>query len=127
MNIKQYSSLSDFNNYDIIDIDILEQIKLESDNDEIIVREIYLSFLSESEILVRRINDYFDKSDYEKLRSTIHSFTGISETVGAKKINEISKIIENSIIEKKYVNLELLISILNNSYKEFKNTINLMI
>ena len=127
MNIKPDSSSYDFNNHDIIDNDTLEQIKLESDNDDLIVREIYFSYFSEAEILLKRINDYFDKSDYEKLRTKIHSLTGISETVGAKKLNEISKFIESIIREKKYDELSLLIPILNTSHQELKNTIKQMI
>jgi len=113
--------------YDVVDMEVFAHIKEQSENDNAVVREIYLSYFSETNILMNLISEYAKKCNYEKLRSTIHSLSGISATVGAKKIKEITKDIENELRRGNNKSALLLIPYLVISITELKKTINEMI
>ncbi len=127
MNENSHFAASKYDEYDVVDVEVFDLIKEQSEDDSEIVREIYLSYFSETEILMKLINEYAKKCSYEKLRMTIHSLSGISATVGAKKVKEITKDIENELIMENNKSALLLIPYLVRSITEIKKTINELI
>ncbi|GEM_PF-2629844 len=118
---------SEYDKYDVFDMGTFEILKSQSDGDRLIVREVYLSYFSEAEILVKLINDHFKKGNYKKLKAPVHSLAGISATVGATKLMKVANDIENSIITNNLEEVSLLVPTLVSFYHEFKRVINQMI
>ncbi len=119
--------LSEYDKFNVVDMEIFDMIKIQTENDSSIIREIYLSYFSEAEVLIKLINEYFNKKKYEKLKVSLHTLSGISATVGALKLREVIKDTEYALILQEYMKVSWLIPVLNLSYHEFKRSINQMI
>lgn len=118
---------ADYNNYSVVDTNTYNVILEQSDGNITLVREVYLSFISEAEVLVKRINDYHEKHNYQKLSETVHSLSGISAAVGANRLRQIVNDIENNIKLQDFELVDVLVYILEDAYMEFKRTVNNML
>lgn len=127
MDKNKHVEIYEYESFDVIDMKVFELIKNQSEGDSSIVREIYLSYFSEAEVLMKLINEHANKNNYEKLRVSVHSLSGISATVGAKKMKEITKDIEIELRNENFNEASVLVPMLNRAFQELKKTINQLI
>ncbi len=115
---------SEYDCYDVVDMKIFDYLVSQSEGDTTLIREIYFSYFSEAEILIKLINDYFNKNNYEKLLKSINSLSKISATVGATKLLKVARDNQNAIKQNDYDKVKILNPILHSSYLEFKKYVN---
>ncbi len=117
-----------YDKYKIIDEEIFELIKKQSENNKLLIREIFLSYFNEAEALIIKIHNCMEDANYncEEAKSTIQSLFNISKTVGALRLKNISKDIEEYLKIKDKKNCYKLSKQLIPTYNEFKETINKM-
>ncbi len=89
-----------------IDIDFLqENFDLTNSNDLRFIAQLYLAFKSNAQQTLDQLHEQFDIENYEAIRKSAHGLKSISVNVGAKKLAEFCKKLEDAAKEQ---NLQLI-------------------
>jgi CheY-like chemotaxis protein len=73
------------------DMNTYQTIKDLAKGDSEIIKDIYQSFLSEAESTIHEIEQGISNKQYEKFRAAIHALKGLSISVGATSIHELTQ------------------------------------
>lgn len=109
---------------DILNQNTLNEIKTISGNDTQMVNELYQSFIDDSKSLIKKAQKALQKNDLNLMNKSIHTLKGLSGTVGASRIFEISKTINYQLSTSNYKDLDKLIAQLQPNLDQFINFIN---
>ncbi len=73
-----------------LDQETLETLKQQTQNDMQIVEDLYMTFLQEAQGLMDSMKDAFADEQNDKIREYTHALKGLSATVGASKMYDIT-------------------------------------
>ena len=94
-----------------------------SNNDHTLLKEILTNFISDSQSFIEEINGLVQAENFENIEAPIHTLKGLSGTIGAKQLHELSKIINRKIKEKDYSNIENYVDKLIPYFERLKNEV----
>lgn len=80
-----------------VDRNTFDMLLMHCNGDDSIIKDIYESFYQDADLLVMEISEAIQSRQNDSLRQSAHSLSGISGSVGAQKLKEISMLIENYI------------------------------
>jgi len=119
--------LAEYDKHHVVEMKTFDMIKKQSEDNDSIIRDIYLSYFSQAEVLIKLINGHIDRNRYDKLRPSTQSLLELSAVVGAAKLKEVIKDTVYALMRSEYEKVSRLTPVLNSSYNEFKKSINEMI
>ncbi len=80
-----------------VDKDTIDMLLMHSGSEPAIIQDIYQAFFSDVDQMVADIHQSLDLKQEEDLRQQAHSLSGVAGSVGALRLKEIARMIENSI------------------------------
>jgi len=91
---------------DLTDIPILNKqtidtIILQAKGDNLLIHEIFESFVYEVQNMVNQLNEAVFISDYKQLKFLTHTIKGLSATIGASQLHVVAKQIDLLLKEEK--------------------------
>jgi HPt (histidine-containing phosphotransfer) domain-containing protein len=86
----------------ILDEETMEMLKGFAKGNQEMIQEIIDSFEPEASTLIKEIKRAEGEKDFELLRKSAHSLAGISGSIGALRLKQVSSDIENSIKANKH-------------------------
>ncbi len=113
----------DFEQYPVFNNKNIEKLRSLAGDQTEVLKEIVNSFLEESSFLLKNIEDAIDKSQFEKLRENVHSIKGLFATIGATKLFEISKYMDENIKKDNFELTSKLFPMLKSNCSEFEKII----
>ncbi|MFP4287806.1 MAG: Hpt domain-containing protein [Bacteroidales bacterium] len=90
MTVKEYA------NIDLIDQETMNMLQEYSKGNPELVTDIIDSFVPEAEELIGKIQNAIQSQDLELLRSSVHSLSGISGSIGASQLRALASDSENA-------------------------------
>ncbi|MBD3270791.1 response regulator, partial [Candidatus Peregrinibacteria bacterium] len=81
----------------LIDSETINSIKIQAGNDESFLKMLFESFIEDSEILLEEINKGLTENDTPMIKNSVHSFKGLSGTIGAVELHKKSTLINNEL------------------------------
>jgi HPt (histidine-containing phosphotransfer) domain-containing protein len=97
MNKKIQDKLNFINGFPDVEVATIEMLLMHSQGDKTIIHEIYNSFYPDAEQLIEEMNQAVLTMQYDSLRKAAHSLSGVSGSVGALKLKEASRVVENAL------------------------------
>ena len=88
---KEFLALTE---YPVINQKNLEKLRKNTVNNPQLLREIFESFLEESEALINDIKKAMEVDNYELFYSAVHSLKGLSGTIGCSRMFELLKMMD---------------------------------
>lgn len=86
-----------YSNINILDQEMLDMLNDCADGNPEMINDIFDSFTPEADELIETIQTSIKQKDYETLRKSTHALAGISGSIGATRIQQISTDVENAI------------------------------
>jgi signal transduction histidine kinase/HPt (histidine-containing phosphotransfer) domain-containing protein/BarA-like signal transduction histidine kinase len=120
---EKYNFLSMDDNSPVIDVETYNLIVDQTHGDKNLIRELYNSFISESENIIDDMDSAIRNNDQELLRTSAHALKGLSITIGANKIYHVVVKMDSFIKEKKYDESAKLLATLKKEFSESKKII----
>ena len=78
----------------MINQDLLLQLEELTGGDKSILKEIFESFISDAEELKENIQKSFNAKSFDEMQQSIHALKGLSATVGANEIHQLTRTID---------------------------------
>ena len=123
MNDNIQEKLNLINAYPDVDVATIEMLLLHSQGDKTIIQDIYDSFYPDAEQLIAEMQQAIIAMHYDKLRKAAHSLSGVSGSVGAMKLKEASRVVENALKNNDTETALALAGEIENLYLAFKTSL----
>jgi len=91
------NDLQDYDKMEILDDETMEMLREYAQGSPEIITDILDSFEPESSVLISDVNKAINEKDESLLKSSTHSLSGISGSIGAQKLKTICTDTENSL------------------------------
>lgn len=95
--MEKYEALNLLDNVPHVDKGTIDMLLMHSGGEKSIIEDIYGAFFADVDLMVTDINQSLDSQQEEGLRRHAHSLSGVAGSVGALRLKEIARIIENAI------------------------------
>ncbi|MFW5758740.1 MAG: Hpt domain-containing protein [Bacteroidota bacterium] len=115
MTVKEYA------NIDLIDQETMNMLQEYAKGNPELVTDIIDSFVPEAQELISKIKNAIHSEDIELLRSSVHSLSGISGSIGASQLRAMASDSENAIKEGAHEKAILLATQIPDAYQELIN------
>ncbi len=113
-----------YSNINMLDQDMLDMLNDCADGNLELINDIFDSFTPEADELIKTIQTSIKQKDFESLRKSAHALAGISGSIGAARLQQISTDVENAIkSNKNNVAIEIAEQLFGN-YELLKEEIN---
>ncbi len=89
-------SYPDFEQFPMLNDRNIEKFQSLTTEQPEILKEIMNSFIEESTVLMKDIEKAINESDHEKFQEYVHTLKGLFATIGASRLFEISKFIDDN-------------------------------
>ncbi len=112
--------LERISNAEVIEKETIQMLKSHTQGDHTILKDLFDSFNEDAGMMCDEIISAAGKKDFEALRKTAHSLSGTSGSVGAEKLKELSRIIENAVKKQNYAEAVEASAHIKNVFLEFR-------
>lgn len=112
MTVKEYANIA------LIDQETMNMLREYARGNPELVTDIIDSFVPEAEELIVKIEKASQSKDFELLRSSVHSLSGISGSIGASQLRAIASDSENAIKTAEYEKALSLTKQIPDAYRE---------
>jgi PAS domain S-box-containing protein len=116
--------ISDYPLLPDLDQETLQTLKEQTQYDDQIINDLYLTFLQEADVLLLHIGSSFQKKDYNLLKDSTHALKGLSATIGAMKVYHIASEMDKLHKQKVFGESESLFDLLLMDFNKVKSIIN---
>lgn len=89
-----YQKIEETGNFPQINPKTLENLRRSTANNPAMLKEIFQSFIEDSEDLMQEINDALNSNNNQMYASAVHSLKGLSGTIGCTRMFEILKLMD---------------------------------
>jgi len=87
-----------------------------------LINSVLLDFEKEATALIEISSDSMDESDFENVRSCMHTLKGNAGTLGIERVSKYAKNVENTLKQNKFEKLQHEMKKLKQSFEEFKKS-----
>ncbi|GEM_PF-2979634 len=108
------------NSIALVNQNVINQIKVLAQGNEEYVKHLFNSFYTDAEELLNDCQTSFNTKNWVKLQKRIHTLKGLSGTIGASKLFELSKVVNDELKAKNFENIAQNIEKLHLTYEETK-------
>ncbi len=109
---------------EVIEEETIQMLKTHTQGDNAILKNLFDSFFEDADLMCEEIMNASQTGDYETLRKTAHILSGTSGSVGAQRLKELSRIIENAVKKQNYAEAKAASAHIKSVFLEFKNKLN---
>jgi HPt (histidine-containing phosphotransfer) domain-containing protein len=78
----------------MINTDLLDQLRELSGGSDEVINEIFKSFITDANEIKIKVLKHFNNAEFDKMQKEIHSLKGLSATIGANKVHDLSRQID---------------------------------
>jgi len=116
--------INDFNSFPQLNPKNIETLRRQTQNAPGLFSELFTSFIEDCNELIAQISDSIVSKDYKKLSEAIHTIKGLSGTIGASRMYEITSFIDKSNKSNDFTTAVDLYPTLNQCFVELREYIN---
>jgi HPt (histidine-containing phosphotransfer) domain-containing protein len=73
-----------------LDLNILESLREQTDYDNLIIQDLYNTYMLESDVLMEKLRIAISENNHDIIKDTTHALKGLSATVGAMRVYHIA-------------------------------------
>jgi PAS domain S-box-containing protein len=107
---------ADYNHLPELDERTLESLNEQTNYDTGVIKDLYATFVHESDVLIKKIKASFSKNKHQELIDATHALKGLSATIGAMKVHHIASEMSKLHKRKLYDKSEALFDVLLRDY-----------
>lgn len=105
---------------DDLDTETIESLKEQTNNDTLILNDLFGTFIQEADQLIEKIDQSIEKNDNKSIREATHALKGLSATIGASKVYYVTAEMDKLHKKNLFTQTPALFKILKENYTSIK-------